>query len=235
MNINVPYLEVFSEGEFSHSEVVAGAGSQYNKFVDNFFNDLDAKRKEPLGISIGAGIPINKIKLHLNLDYVSGLAQYDRIIIPDINTGDDSLTPVYFDEERKTVFNFGVGAEYFLSEKFKAFGGFTTDFSAFKNSANIFDLSSKNNKEINVGEDFYHMSLGLDWKLNWASLIMGITYASSSGTFASPYKLEVDGFDIDNNLNSQIKYTRWQFVVGIDVPILGKKVSGLLKSNKEEE
>lgn len=235
MNINVPYLEVFSEGEFSHSEVVAGAGSQYNKFVDNFFNDLDAKRKEPLGISIGAGIPINKIKLHLNLDYVSGLAQYDRIIIPDINTGDDSLTPVYFDEERKTVFNFGVGAEYFLSEKFKAFGGFTTDFSAFKNSANIFDLSSKNNKEINVGEDFYHMSLGLDWKLNWASLIMGITYASSSGTFASPYRLEVDGFDIDNNLNSQIKYTRWQFVVGIDVPILGKKVSDLLKSNKEEE
>lgn len=235
MNINIPYLEVYGEGEFSYSEVISGAGSQFNKFVDNYFNDLQARRKEPLGISIGAGIPIKKAKLHLNVDYVSGLGQYNRIEIPDINTGEDDLTPVNFDEERKAVFNFGVGAEYDISEQFKAFGGFSTDFSAFKQSANIFDLSSEDSKEINVGEDFYHMSLGVDWKLNWASLIMGFTYTSSSGDFASPYSINAEGFDIENDLNTRINYTRWQFVVGIDVPILGSKVSSLLKSNKETE
>ena len=233
VNLNLPYIEVYSEGEFSFSEVVAGAGSQYNKFVDNFFNDLDARRKEPIGISVGAGIPVNKFKLHLNLDYVSGLSKYDRITIPDIDTGDDNLTPVNFDEERKAVFNFGIGAEYFLSEKFKAFGGFSTDFSAFENSANVFNLSAEGNKDIDIGEDFYHMSIGLDWKLNWASLIMGFTYTSSSSNFANPYNINAEGFEIDNNLESQIKYTRWQFVVGIDVPILGKKVSSLLKKDKD--
>ena len=235
VNINLPYIEVYSEGEFSFSEVIAGAGTQFNKFADNFFNDLDARRKEPLGISVGAGIPINNFKLHLNADYVIGLSKYDRIVIPDIDTGDDNLTPVNFDEERKAVFNFGIGAEYFLSEKFKAFSGFSTDFNALESSANIFDLSAEENKDINIGENFYHMSLGLDWKLNWASLIMGLTYTSSSGNFANPYSINADGFEIDNNINSQIKYTRWQFVVGIDVPILGKKVSNLLKNEKDDQ
>jgi len=235
VNINVPYIEVYGKGEYSYTEVIAGVGSEYDKFIDNFFDDLPSNRKEPLGISIGAGVPINKTKLHLNVDYVSGLNRYDRITIPDINIGEDELVPVNFDEERKMVVNFGVGIEYFISEQFKAFGGFSTDFSAFESSANIFDLSSEENKEINIGEDFYHVSLGLDWKLNWASLIMGFTYASSSGDFISPYSINTEGFEISNELNSTLSYTRWQFVVGIDVPILGKKVSNLLKTKNKEE
>lgn len=234
MNVNIPYIEVYGKGEYSYSEVVAGLSSEYDKFVDNYFDDLSAKRKEPLGLSIGAGIPIKKSKVYLNVDYVSGLGQYDRIEIPDISIGEDELTPVNFDEERKAVFNFGIGAEYYISEQFKAYGGFSTDFSAYKNSANIFDLSSEENKSVNIGEDFYHFSLGIDWKLSWASLIMGFTHTNSSGSFLSPYTLNADGYDIENNLNASVRYTRWQFVVGIDVPILGKKVSNLMKKNKEE-
>jgi hypothetical protein len=227
VNINLPYLEVYSDGAFTYSEVLAGVPG-YNKFVDNSFNDLKANRKEPLGISIGAGIPINKNKLHLNMDYVSGLGKYDRLTIPNIDTGEGALTPVNFDEKRQAVYNFGLGLELFLTEQLKGYGGFSTDFNAFEDSANIFNLSIEENKDATVGENFYHMSLGVDWKLKWASIIAGFTYTSSSGSFANPYSIDAEGFDIDNNLNSKLRYTRWQFVVGIDIPILGKKVSSIL-------
>ena len=45
-----------------------------------------------MGVSLGAGIPLNKSKLHLNVDYVKGLSEYDRINIPSIDTGADEIT-----------------------------------------------------------------------------------------------------------------------------------------------
>ena len=233
LNINLPNISLYNKGGFNYYEVIAGVDPENNLFVDNSFNDLSANRKEPFGVSIGAGIPIKKGKLHLNVDYVSGLAKYSRIDIPNIDTGESTLTPVNFDEERKTIINFGVGAEFYLKENFKAYGGFSTDFYALVNSANIFDISSNGTKNINVGDDFYHLSMGVNWKLKWANLIMGITYTNGSNNFVSPYSLDVEGFDIDNNLDTTIKYTRWQFVVGIDVPILGKKVNSLLGNEKK--
>jgi hypothetical protein len=228
LNINLPYIEVYDKGSYSYSEVLAGVSSDYNNFVDNYFDNLSGTRKEPLGISLGAGIPIKKSKLSLNIDYVSGLANYQRLIIPDINRGNGELTPVNFNEERRPVFNFGAGIEFYLSEKFKGYGGFSTDYSSIENGANIFNLGSQENKDINLGSNFYHMSLGVDWKLSWSSLIMGFTYTSSSQSFANPYAVDLGGIEIESNLNPQLKYTRWQFVVGIDVPIFSKKVNSIL-------
>lgn len=237
LNVNLPYLEVYDKATYNYSEVIAGVSSTYNNFVINNFDNLSGRRKEPLGISLGAGIPIKKNKLSLNVSYVSGLANYERLTIPGIDKGNGELTPVYFNEERRPVFNFGFGLEFYLSEKFKGYGGFSTDYSAFESSVNVFNIGSQNTKDLNIGSNFYHMSLGVDWKLSWSSVIAGITYTSSSKSFANPYTIDVDGFEIENNFDPQLSYTRWQFVVGIDVPILGKKVNNIIgkdKDNKED-
>ena len=228
LNINLPYLEIYSEGRYNYTEIIAGFNSENDKFVDTYLKDLDATRREPLGISIGAGIPINKSKLHLNIDYVSGLSRYDRIIIPDIDTGENELIPVNFDEERQDVINFGIGLEIFITEQFMAYGGFSTDFNSIESGSNIFDLSSENSKDINIGEDFFHTSFGVDWKLKWANIITGITYTSASSKFVSPYSLSIPGFEIDNGVDANLKYSRWQFVIGIEVPIFDKKVNNIL-------
>ncbi|GGZ78760.1 hypothetical protein [Algibacter mikhailovii] len=224
LNINLPYLEVVSEGGFSYSKIVSGVGPQYNTYLDYSFDNLSAQRKEPLGISLGAGIPINRGKIHLNIDYVNGLSNYNKIDIPDIDIGTGELSPINFDESRKAVINFGIGAEYTLRDNLKAYGGLSTDFNAYDNSANIFDLAASENKPINIGEDFLHVSLGVDWKLKWLSIISGITYSNSESNFFSPYTIDFGDTSIDNEPNTELKYTRWQFVVGIDVPILNKKI-----------
>lgn len=227
VNINLPYLSILNDGRFNYSKTIAGVAPEYNTFIDTNFNDLSAVRKEPLGVSVGAGIPIHNGKIHLNIDYVNGLKKYDKIIIPDIDFGDGVMVPVNFDEERRAVLNVGIGAEIELYKNLKAYGGISTDFNAFKNSANIFDISSEENKQINVGEDFFHLSAGVDWKLTWISIISGITYTNGSNSFVSPYQVDFGNSRINNNISSKITYTRWQFVIGVDIPVLNKKIENI--------
>ena len=220
LNINVPYLEVYEKARFNYNYVISGSSNENDKFYDYELKNLNSKRKEPFGLSLGAGVPIGKSKLHLNLDYISGLSKYDRIEIPDIDTGEAQPTSVLFVERRDDVVNFGAGAEIFINEKFKSFLGLSTDFTSFGSNANILDLSSDESKDINIGEDFFHLSFGFEWKLNWASFVLGTTYTSGSSSFENPLSISDDGIDLDNTVTSNINYNRWQFVVGVEVPFL---------------
>ncbi len=220
VNINLPYLEVYDDGRFSYNKVISGVGDSIDQYYNYNLRNLSADRKEPFGVSFGAGIPIGKAKLHLNMDYVNGLSLYDRIKIPSIDSGDGELTPVLFKEERRNVINVGAGIEIYINERFKSYLSFTTDYNAFISNANIFDLSSKDSREINIGEDFIHYSLGVDLKLNFANVVFGTTYTSSSTEFVNPIDLTLKGVDFNDNSLARIDYSRWQFVVGLEVPFL---------------
>ena len=219
ININLPYLEVYKKAGFEYNSVIAGISDDIDQFYDYELTQLDSKRKEPLGISFGAGVPIGKSKLHFNVDYISGISEYKRIEIPDIDLGNDQAKSVLFNETRNTVFNFGIGAEVYMNEKFTAYFGLSSDFTSYGSNANIFDLSSPESKEVNVGEDFFHFSTGVNWKLNWASFVLGSTYTSGSSTFENPLFVPNNGIDVIETETSRVDYNRWQFVVGVEIPI----------------
>jgi len=218
LNVNLPYLEVYDEGRFTYNKVISGISESIDQFYNYDLKNLSARRKEPLGVSLGTGIPIGKGKLHLNVDYIKGLDSYDRIIIPSIQDVSTELTPVNFKEKRKNVFNFGAGIEIYINEKFKSFLSFTTDYNAYISNANIFDLASTDSRDVNIGEDFIHYSLGVDLDLKFASLVLGTTYTKSSSQFVNPINLIGSGIVSDTNTLAKIEITRWQFVVGVEVP-----------------
>ncbi len=70
VNVNLPYQEVYQNGSVDYQSVIAGIGADTDQLFNYKKKDLEAKRKEPLGISTVAGIPIARNKLHLNVDYV---------------------------------------------------------------------------------------------------------------------------------------------------------------------
>ena len=219
ININLPYLEVFKKAGFQYNSVIGGISVDIDQFYDYDLTNLDSNRKEPLGISFGAGVPIGKSKLHFNVDYISGISEYKRIDIPVIDMNEQPK-PVLFNETRNNVFNFGAGAELFINEKFTAYLGLSSDFTAYGSNANIFDLSSSESKEVNVGDDFFHFSSGINWKLNWASFVLGTTYTFGSSTYENPLFIPNNGTDVIETETSRIDYNRWQFVIGIEVPFL---------------
>jgi hypothetical protein len=232
LNINIPYLEVFEDGKYNYNKVVSGVGSGFDVLYNYIFDDLNTRRQEPLGVSIGAGIPIKKNKIHLNIDFVSGLTNYSRLNIPDIDIGDTSPTPVVFNEERQPVFNFGVGGEFYINERFKSYFGFSTDFNAFKENASAFDLSTDNAENTAIGADYYHFSGGIDWKMSWANIIFGATYASGSSRFQNPFNLTASGIDNTNTTESTLRNQRYQIIIGLEIPILDNTFNKMKKKTE---
>ncbi len=232
LNINIPYIEVYEEGAYNFNQVTSGIGNGLDVFYDYSFEALNANRKEPLGISVGAGIPIKRSKIHLNMDFVSGLSNYSRLDVPDIEIGDATPTPVLFNEERQFVFNFGVGGEVYINERFKSYFGFSTDFNAFKSNATILDDTTDDADDTVTAADFFHLSGGIDWKLSWANLILGVTYASSSSSFENPFNGDFPNLDLINNQESTLSSQRYQFIIGIEIPLLDKALN---KAKKDTE
>lgn len=233
VNINVPYLEVYEKGRFNYQNVVAGIGTENDQLYTYKLNDLQTRRKEPLGISLGAGIPIRTHKLHVNLDFVSGLDSYSRLDIPPIDTGQDGLTTVSFAEQRKPIINFGIGGEFFINKYVSLYTGFSTDFNAIATDSDILDLGDQPAVNSDLGSDYIHGSLGAQLKLKWGNLIAGANHTRSTTDFLSPSSIPTDDLNIANDTYAVLSYSRWQFIVGLDIPFLDKKVNEVKNKTKE--
>ena len=219
LNVDFPYLEVYNEGRFRYQQFLSGLDPEDEDFQYYDFENLDTKRKEPLGISFGMGIPIKKHKLHFKADWHAGLSEYERIVIPAVEDGGESFA---FKEELKSVINFGLGAEFYLNEGLNLYASVSTDFSPIESSANIFDLVEGDDRDANFDADYMHYGLGVDIKLKKVKLVVGTTYSTASGDFAEP--IEFPNPDIEVPINedlSTITVTRWRFILGLEIPIFG--------------
>jgi len=217
LNIDLPYLEIYNSGKFRYQQFLSGTENDIYKFVD--FNDIESKRKEPLGLSFGAGYPFGKNKIHMKVDWHGKLSEYNRLVIPQVPGITDDIT---FKEERRSIFNIGMGVEFYLNEKWNLYGSISTDFSPLKANANIFDLIGDVDEDVNFGANYYHFGFGVDLKLKRVNLILGSTISTGTDKFGQP--IEFPDLNVnfpENDDPSQITATRWRFIVGLEIPIFG--------------
>ena len=68
--------------------------------------------------------------------------------------------------------------------------------------------------------------------MGWASLVLGTTYANSgTSEFSRPLNPAAEEINITDNEVTQFEFSRWQFIVGIEIPFLDKKI----KTNQSQE
>lgn len=222
MNISFPQLEFYGSGNFKIKSIDSGTPNGEDAFYDYNLDPSEATRKLPFGVSIGAGIEINRSRIHINIDYMNHLDEYERLSLPAVDLGDENPTPIVFNERRNSVVNFGVGGELYISETVKTYFGISTDFDSYDNDNDFFDFNTSNADEFGAGSDFVHFSCGIDWKLSWANIIFGLTYARGT----SDVKINSDFFGSDVFLdpvaNSTVLSQRLQFVLGFEIPFLNK-------------
>lgn len=233
LNIDLPYVEILSDGNFSYEEYLSGLESNDDIFTFNSFEDLDAKRKYPLGISAGAGIPIKKHKLHIGLSYNSKLNEYERIGIPELQSETESELPaITFNEELKPILNFGLGTEFFISENVSGYGSFSTDYSPFVRNEEDSDSTKSTSKDINFETDYIHVGFGVNVSHKWANFIGGAIYSRGNSTIEKPNNFLIDS-DFNQDEFSKINVNRWRFVIGIEVLFLdGTKLGKLGIDNR---
>ena len=221
LNVDLPYLEVIKNGKFRYQKFLSGTIDGSDQFEYYDLKDLESNRKEPLGISFGAGLPWGKHKFHVKADWHGSLSEYDRLVIPDFEDGREGFV---FKESLRSVINFGAGAELYINDGLNFYASFSTDFSPVETNANIFDIIYDEDSETdaNFDADYLHYGFGVEFKLKKVELIIGATYSSASGDFADPIDFPLEGIEIPTNDDpSRITYSRWRFIVGLEIPIFG--------------
>ncbi|MFK5878125.1 MAG: hypothetical protein QM478_01375 [Flavobacteriaceae bacterium] len=216
VNLSLPYLEIYSVGKFNYEEFLSNVEGEDDIFTFNDYDDLDAKRKYPLGISVGAGVPIRRHKLHIDLSYNSKVNNYSKIDIPNlVSETEDELPTILFDEELKQILNIGLGTEIYISDKLNLYGSFSTDYSPFISKKTTNDPVEQPAKTINFSTDYYHYGFGVNVSHKWANFILGTIYSSGNSKIEKTADLPISPINI--NEFSKVKINRWRFVIGIEI------------------
>lgn len=218
LNLDMPYLEIVNNGKYRYQRILSGTEDNSDDFQYDDYKDLRSKRKVPLGISIGAGLPFGRNKLHLKVDWHGKVTEYEPLVIPQIEEGEDGNS---FSEELRSVINFGAGIELFISDFINLYGSFSTDFSPVKANAGLFDLVDSET-DANFDADYFHYALGMDFKLKNVKLILGGTYSRASGEYGEPVNFWSSDVEVPENDDASIlTISRWRLIIGLEIPIFG--------------
>ena len=152
----------------------------------------------------------------------------DRIKIPTLSSTTEEPFEFSFKEELKSIVNYGIGAELYLSEKVSGYLSYSSDYSAYKESANIFDLVNERS-EVKVTDfiDYHHFGFGIDMKMSFANVVFGATYSKGKQAILNPLKLPNDDSDDPMSRVAGLSISRWCLILGADIPLLSNKMEVL--------
>ncbi len=225
--ISLPYLSIKKKASVVFQRSLSGLSSQEDYLTAFDYGELPGNRKTALGVAYGLGVPWKSHKIHLNLNWYAPVSSYDRIILPDEIQSRLEENP--FKEQLKSVVNLGFGGEFYVSPSLNILGSFSTDFSAFEQSINLFDVINQSFEEdINLLSDLWHIALGVDLNRPWGHIVVGASYASSSTNIGTAP--EIPGDDVSTqarNVTTSISYERWRFVIGLEIPLILEKLKKL--------
>ena len=226
LNLSSPFISIKNNASVSSEEFLAGLSLAEDFFRVLDLDDVDSKRRTAASIALGAGYSIGKSKLHLSVDWNAGVRAYDRIDLPEIPE-DIRLEQTTFVEELNPVFNFGAGAEIYVSPSLQLLISFSSDYSATERSPNLFDVVNQTDENINLFGDFWHFGLGPDLTFKWGKITLGATYSRSSVKVDEAPDIP----DIEDpgpvSITSAVGFERWRFVLGFEIPLISEKVKGL--------
>lgn len=227
LNIAAPFIAFKQRASLESEEFLSGFGAPTDFFRVIDLEDLENKRRTATTVSFGMGIPMGKSKLHLSADYAFPLSEYERVEIPELPE-EFGINQSSFLEEYRAVFNYGAGADIYMSPTVRLFLGFSTDYSATLDSPNLFDVINQSEENINLFGDFWHFSLGPDFSFKWGKITLGATYSRSSNKIPTDTDIP-DEEDDPLSFTTSIGYERWRFLIGLEIPLLSEKVPGGIK------
>lgn len=223
LTITTPRINFSGSGSSVYEDFITGIDSLEGEPVDDIYienhqEDLSSTLKSPLAIGAGISFKLRNSIIHLSGEWFDKVNAYTLMESEPFEgqSTEDTIT-VRLVDDLKSVFNFGIGFEYYVNEKFEVYGSFATDFSAVNSDASFlyeFDATISNSK---FEGEIFHFGGGVNMNLKWAELTLGATYASSARDVPRP--LNIGGDEIlGSDEFSSLKYSRLRFIVGFSFP-----------------
>ena len=226
LNITTPFISFKNKADVDSEEFLGGLSPEEDYFRVIDLNDLESKRRTATSIAFGAGYPVGKTTLHMSVDWTAGVSAYNRIELPEI-PDDIRLEQSTFTEELKSVFNFGAGADIYVSPSLRILASFSSDYSATVRSPDLFDVVNQSDDNVNLFGDFWHFGLGPDLSFKWGKITLGATYSRSSVKVDDAPDIPDDGEPEPIAITTAVGFERWRFIIGLEIPLISEKVKGL--------
>ena len=225
-NLTLPFIPVDTRASLQYQENLIGLGPGEDFFAYDELDDLENTRRTATSISVGAGIPVGRSTIHLDGSWYSKVKPYQRIELPPLDAAIQRLDSEPFEEEFRSVINFGAGAEIYISPSVKFIMSFSSDYSATVSSINLFDVVNQSQGKVNLLNDFWHYGFGTDLSLKWGQIVLGATYSRTTSPFEEGVDIPDDIID-DGALDfvTNITFERWRFIIGLEIPLLQNKLN----------
>jgi len=216
ITITTPTLSLGGSGSSLVNLVDSGAASdEATVFIANFQQDVTARHHLPLSVGFGTGYQLGRHRLHFSAEWFDKINQYDILDTQEFTAQSNGETyQNRVDSELKSVFNYGIGAEFYAGENLDLFISYVTDFSAAKDG-------TRTNLTVSTW-DIYHLSGGASFAIGRSEFTLGINYAFGKGKAKGQVNLP-EG-DIKNALadlfeDTDLDYKRFKFLIGFSIEI----------------
>jgi len=216
LTITTPSLSITGTGSSLVNLLNTGEGtSEETAFIANMQQDVTARHYLPLSIGFGAGYRLGKHRLHISAEWYDKINRYailDTKKFAAQSSGE--LFSNLVESELQSVLNYGIGAEFYMSETLNLFISYITDFSA---------AVPEPTTNLTVSTwDIYHLSGGASFSIGRSEFTLGINYAFGSGKAEGPINLPES--NIKNTLvdlleGSELDYRRLKFLIGFSIEI----------------
>jgi hypothetical protein len=236
VTITTPRINIYGKGSTLYENFLSGVdttgnGQNDDVFVYDLQKDLEVTYRHPWAVGMGIGVQFKKAILHLSAEWFDKVPRY-TIIETEPFVGQSTGDTLKFSlvEELNWVINFGLGLEYYLSEKVSLFASGATDFSAVTSNTNSFAEFENQVSNSVIEADFLQFGGGISIETRKVDITVGATYSGADEQFDRPidFPSAEDNIGVfDSGETSRIRMRQWKFIIGFSFPFADKMRNNL--------
>ena len=187
---------------------------------------------------MGISRNIGRNRFHASTEWYSSVPKYTLMQAKDHASQSDPTNIISFAlvDQLQSVWNAGVGAEFFFSEKVSGFASFSTDYAA--GTSELSRFAARKSEAANTGwiTDFYHVGGGIVLKLNGADVTLGGTHTGANQTIERPVNFPDNTNQpiFNSGSTADARWDRWRLVFSFSFPFLKNYTDKLTGQGKEK-
>jgi len=224
LSLTTPQLNPFGGGSIRYEELlgapeVTGIEPEVTVFREE---DLPIKARTPLAIGAGVTWEGRRGSVHLSGEWYASISQYEIMgvdSVPSQTSGE--VREYHVMDELSSVFNYGIGAEWRLTNSLFAYGSVAHDASAAPEEVFEPFLFEDKISNSHFQSNNRHIGSGLTYEASWIDLTVGFSFGTSTQEVPNPLK-STDPIP-DPPIEAErleLKQRRWRFLVGISIPFI---------------
>ena len=221
-------LSLSASGNYQYEQFFSSipALNKTEVYGSSYQTGLDATYKTPWSVGMGISRNFGRNKVHFSTEWYSSIPKYTILQAADhpIQSNPANIIQFALLDQIQSVWNAGIGTEFYISEQVSGFASFSTDYAC--GTLTLPKFVERQSEAANTGwiTDFYHIGGGVVLKLKGADVTLGATHTGANQTIQRPVNLPDSNnpsapiFDSTNT--ADLKWERLRIVFSFSFPFL---------------